>query len=165
MDVACLELTHRLIVEHAEWRIPDMNRELVERATHPECIARLIDEKGKRWADYDGKLRGLEAAQRGASFINALDRRNAYSGMKFPNADETIKTRLGADGILASFSSLEPGPFGSVISRIALPSHWSYGLPGDPIARVLGRRGRNITIEIADRRFRYSRAGLEKSLD
>ena len=117
MDLACLELTHRLIGENPEWRIPDMNRELVERATHPECIARFLDGKGDRWAKYDGKLRGREAARRGAAYINVLDRRDAYSSLQFPSLDENIKTHLGADGILAAFPEPEKGPFGNAVSR------------------------------------------------
>ena len=165
MDLACLELTQRLIGENPEWRIPDMNRELVEGATHPECIARLLDEKGDRWARYDGQLRGREAAQRGAASINALDRGADYSFLKFPSSDEKIKTRLGADGVLAAFAGPERGPFGNRISRIALPAHWSRGVQGDPEARAVDRDSRGMMLDIGGRLFRYSRAGLQKAPD
>ena len=62
-DVAGLELTRRLIERPSAWRIPEMNRELVERATHPECLACVIREKGDTWERYDREFGGAEAAK------------------------------------------------------------------------------------------------------
>ena len=37
-DLRVLEATLRLIKDRSEWEIPAMNRELVERATHPDAL-------------------------------------------------------------------------------------------------------------------------------
>ena len=62
-DLVGLELTRRMIVEHPIWRIPEMNRRLVEGATHPERTAVLIAEKGETWKRYEMLYGGAEAAQ------------------------------------------------------------------------------------------------------
>ena len=55
LDLACLELTRRLILKHSVWRIPEMNRALVEEATHKQRIATLIAEKGRTGAGMTGR--------------------------------------------------------------------------------------------------------------
>ena len=49
-DLRVLELTLRLVTDassgHQPWRIPDMNRELVESATHPAALEMLVEDMG-----------------------------------------------------------------------------------------------------------------------
>ena len=47
-----LEATRRLVDEHPQWRIPEMNRELVERATHPEALDAITAELGEAWKEH-----------------------------------------------------------------------------------------------------------------
>ena len=61
-DLAGLELTQQLMIGQPVWKIPDMNRELVEGAVHPDRIAALVEEKGEAWERYDrtvGKCRSF----------------------------------------------------------------------------------------------------------
>ena len=52
-DLRVLEATRRLIVDHAKraglWRIPEMNRKLVERTTHIETLEAITAELGDAW--------------------------------------------------------------------------------------------------------------------
>ena len=47
-----LEATRRLVDQHPQWRIPEMNRELVEMATHPEVLERITEELGEEWKEH-----------------------------------------------------------------------------------------------------------------
>ena len=57
-DVRVLEATRRLIAEHPEWRIPAMNRELVERATHPRALAGIVERMGEDWLVHANNVEG-----------------------------------------------------------------------------------------------------------
>lgn len=140
-----------------------MNRELVEGATHPDRLSALIAEKGADWECYDRDFGGSEAAKAMIAHINALNREDDY-GSLFPSSDERIMTRLGEEGVILTLPDSPTGPFGSPISRIALPAHWSQGISGeDEEARVVSQSGECMTeLAIGEKRFLYSRSGLEK---
>ena len=162
-DLAGLELTRRLLGERSPWRIPDMNRELVEGATHPERIHSLLEEKGEQWQRYHSEVGGAEAAKRMLANLVMLDRGKDYLQARFPPSDERIMTRLGEDGVVLDFES-ELGPFGTSISRITLPAHWSRGLSRND-ETTISRSGDHLDLRIGDRRFAYSRVGLERHRD
>ena len=161
-DLANLELTRRLIEQRETWRIPEMNRELVENATHPDRLAALIVEKGSDWERYDRDFGGSEAAKAMIARINALNREDDY-GSPFPSSDEPIMTRLGEEGVILTLPDSLTGPFGSKISRIALPARWSQGMSGEEEPIIVSKSGQSMTeLAIGDKHFLYSRAGLEK---
>ena len=92
-DLAGLELTRRLIVNNPQWRIPEMNRSLVEGATHPDCTAALIAEKGDAWDRYDRLNGGARAAEGMVARLNVLDRAEPFDdSLRFPPSDERIMT-------------------------------------------------------------------------
>ena len=163
-DLAGLELTRRLIEQREPWRIPEMNRELVESATHPDCLAALIAEKGEDWERYDRDIGGTEAAKAMIAHLNALDREKPYACLCFPGSDERIMTRLGEDGVILSLPDALTGPFGSPITRIALPAHWSRGIAGEAVGKVAIQDQSSAEIEVGSQVFLYSRAGLEKRI-
>ena len=157
-DLAVLELTRQLIAERSTWRIPRMNRELVEEATHPERINRLIQEKGKAWSAYQSDIAGVEIARRQVARLGVLNR-SAPFGTAFPAADEHILTRIGNEGVVLDFASVQ-GPFQQDISRMTLPGHWMR--PSMDVSRAQMRsdgHGR-LTLEVDGTLFSYSRAGL-----
>ncbi len=157
-DLAGLELTNRLIKESPVWRIPEMNRALVEGATHPNCIEALIMEMGREWDKYNKDLHGSEMAQRMIAEINVLDRGEEYGGESFPSADEKIMTRLGEEGVILSFEP-SPGPFGKPVTRIALPARRSHGIMEEDLVKI-EKEENGLILSVAEKRFRYSREGL-----
>ena len=161
-DLAGLELTRRLIEQQGIWRIPEMNRELVEGATHPDRLAELIDEKGEDWERYDRDFGGAQAARGMIANLNVLDRRKDYFSIRFPGSDERVMTRLGEEGVILDFNLALAGPFGSPITRIGLPAHWSQGINHEDEAKVIEQTESTTVFGVGDRIFRYSRAGLEK---
>ena len=160
-DLAGLELTRRLIVNQPKWHIPEMNRELVEGATHPDCIATIIEEKGRDWAKYESKVGGSKLAEAMVGELNALDRNKPFQDLIFPDIDERIMTRLGAEGIVLTLESPAIGPFGQLVQKIALPAHWSYGLSKNDSVRT-EMDGENLFFLVGAKSFRYSREGLQK---
>ena len=157
-DLAVLELTRQAITRRTRWRIPQMNRELVEFATHPEQIQGLIEDRGEAWLDYNKNIGGVEAARRMLGASNALNRNGDYLTSQFPSQDESIVTRVGTDGVVLDFHPVQ-GPFAQDISRITLPGHWSSQGVEDSAAEMY-RHGEVLTLDAGGNLFEYTRAGL-----
>ena len=160
-DLAVLELTRRLVDEHAVWQIPAMNRELVEGATHRDRAAAVIEEMGDAWKHYDCWIGGAQAAQEQIARMSALDRSVRFEELQFPGEDERIMTRLGAEGAVIQLSPEPEGPFGVRVSRITLPPHWSFGISRDHEVRV-ERDETGMDLVVDGQSFRYDRTGLSK---
>lgn len=159
-DLAGLELTQGLIDAHSEWRIPEMNRELVEGGTHLDLISALLTTKDDRWHRYQQKLTGTDAAAGMFAVQNALDRGVPFGARLFP-ADERILTRPDEEGLVLPLDSQPEGPFGESISRITLPARWSRGITvGDEVDVRKGESG--LEIAAASERFSYTRSGLTR---
>ena len=164
-----LEATRRLVGEHPQWRIPEMNRELVERATHPEALDAITAELGEAWKEHaistaGGHIADVQTARghvvrRDKSFFT--DNRDVL----FPSDDERIRTRLGDDRVEITFEPAAASPFDAsqAIDRLAMSARW---LPGvelqDPVEPVASADGGGFEFSVGDRRFRYDRLGLRR---
>ena len=62
-----LEATRRLAHQYREWRIPEMNRKLVEQATHPEALEAITDsfspEAKAQWEEHQNDTLGIKSAE------------------------------------------------------------------------------------------------------
>ena len=67
-----LEATRRLARQYREWRIPEMNRKLVEQATHPEALEAITGELGEEWQAHAISTEGGYIADRQQARGNAL---------------------------------------------------------------------------------------------
>lgn len=171
-DLRILEATLRLIERHGVWDIPRMNRELVERATHPDALGEIVVELGEAWQIHAIKLTGkLQADQQFAE--GAIVRRNkCFYGedgednheVRFDSDEEDIRTRLGEARLDIEFVEPQNSPFdqSAVIDKVVVPARW---LPKD--AQL--NKGVNTTIvddgfefAVGDRGFRYDRLGLHR---
>ena len=161
-DLAGLELTRRQIIGDPVWQIPEMNRKLVEGATHPDLLTDLITEKGQVWDAYDRIHGGTEAASGMIARLNVLDRAKPFdNSLRFPDSEERIMTRLGEEGAILPLDPPPVGPFGQPVTRIALPARWSRGIKRDDEINILHDET-GLTISVSNRQFRYSREGLAK---
>ena len=167
-DLRVLEATRRLIVQHPQWDIPRMNRELVENATHPEVLEAIVEELGEAWKthalDVEGKAiaevqgAGSNVVRRDKSFF--LDNRDVL----FPsNAEERIRTRLGDEGIEVEFDTPQASPFEATrhIVSMTIAAHLLRGAAPDGPAATAETEG-GFTVAVGDRRFRYDRLGLRR---
>jgi CRISPR-associated endonuclease/helicase Cas3 len=162
LDLAVLELTRRLIAERPRWVIPRDNRWLVESAVHDDKTAKLIAELGGAWQAYDNKVAGRATALRNAANAVLLDVNEPFDMVVFPDAEEAVRTRLGAEGARLTFDRPVIGPFGTEISALTLPAHWSRGLdPAQPV--TVTPEGEGLRVAIDGRRFRYDARGLAKA--
>ena len=161
-DLAGLELTRRLLIDNQVWRIPEMNRALVEGATHPDLVAALIAQKGETWDRYDRLNGGARAAEGMVARLNVLDREAPFDdSLRFPPSDERIMTRLGEEGVILALDPPPEGPFGRSITRIAIPARWSRGIAKDGRAKIW-RDEDGLILSAGESCFRYSREGLAK---
>ena len=90
--------------------------------------------------------------------LNILDREMNFGELTFSDNEERIMSRLGEDGMVLNFNPAPKGPFGTPISRLALPARWSRGIKDcEP---TLDNSEDGMIVSFGNRRFRYSRAGL-----
>ena len=152
-DLAALELTNRAVLERSTWQIPEMNRCLVDGATHPDRIAELIAQKGAQWEEYHRKAGGSRSAEEALARLNRLDRTKDFACLTFPSSDEQIMTRLGEEALVLTLDPPPIGPYGLPINNISLPARWSRGIPKDQPAEF-SSCGKDLSISIGDRHFR-----------
>ena len=163
-DVSGLELTRRLIESRPEWILPTMNRFLVESATHCERIEALHKELGEDWETYSHQVYGGSVAEAGAARGVVLNTDRPFADVRFSDNEEKIRTRLGAEGARIVFADPVTGPFGTEISSLTLPPHWSRGISAadcevvEPIVEPAAVR-----LEIGKIDLYYDRRGLIKS--
>jgi len=136
------------------WQIPDMNRALVERATHPERLDQVAQENG--WQDYRRRVTGKAIAETQGAELVTLDR-TAEFPCKFPD-DEVIRTRLGEQGVVLTLPEGTIGPFRHPVKTLALPVHWSRGLNGDE--EVIVESDDPLRLSVGEKRFQYGADGL-----
>lgn len=168
-DVRILEATRRLTLQHTEWRIPEMNRMLVERATHPDALADLVQLMGEAWREHAMWVEGGELAE-GLTARQAIIRRDkSFFGddnrdVLFGANEEKIRTRLGDEGIDVELTTPQPSPFphGQPIDRIAVPARWLRGVTIEGPAAATPGGGGGFAFAIYDRLFRYDRLGLRR---
>jgi CRISPR-associated endonuclease/helicase Cas3 len=162
-DLCVIELTSRLVVRHAVWSIPAMNRLLVESATHAEPIRALVIELGADWQRYNEDVLGSELAKAGAARGIMIDRGAPFESCDFPDdAEERIRTRLGAEGARVQFTTPLPvSPFDQApITEIVLPAHMSGGIGSDHMVTVSARSAEGFEFNVGARSFRYGRFGV-----
>ncbi len=167
-DLPPLLATQRLLDRFPEWRIPAMNRRLVEEAMHPEARAALIAEMDDpAWGEELTKMTGGAAARTIQATHALLPWRKAFRDLVF-QWDEPAATRLGARDRVVSFAEPPRGPFGQTVSRLAIPAHLWRGRntdepPSDapiPPADVEGTDD-GFLFALGEHRFRYGPCGLE----
>ncbi len=171
-DLRVSELTRRLIAESAEkgggvWRIPKMNRELVERTTHPQALA-AFEGMGDEWAELRQEVEGAKFADglTARSAVVKRDRSFLEREVVFASGvEDRIRTRLGEDDVEVEFAPPLSSPFnGAKIASATIPLRWlgkNAPPPESPIAPQRTADG-GFEFAIGDRRFRYDRMGLRR---
>lgn len=166
-DLRILEATRRLISEYREWRIPEMNRLLVERATHPQALESIVKEMDEDWQAHANELLGGQIAE-GLTAANAIIRRDkSFFGednrdVCFGNQEERIRTRLGDDRVDIPFDPQPASPFDNslTIDKLPISVRWldSAGVPDSVSTRPVEDAG--FTFSLGSRTFLYGRLGL-----
>lgn len=166
-DLRILEATRRLVEGRTVWRIPQMNRELVERSTHPDALKEIENKLGNDWIEHGGDMAGARIAGdltarsavvcRDSSFLTGND------DVLFGSVEEKIRTRLGDEGTKVEFEPAPPSPFSPAtkIAEMAIPARMGGVQPaGEPIKPDLIEGG--FAFQFGGREFRYGRLGLRQ---
>ncbi len=165
-DLRILQATLGLIGEYPQWEIPEMNRELVERATHPTALAG-IEAMGDGWKEHGISVKGGEIGD-WQTARNAIIRRDKSffednRDVLFPTDDERIRTRQGDDRVDIAFDPWPESPFNRApIERIAMTVRWldKSNDPSEPVGTTATDGG--FEFAVGSRRFRYDRLGLRR---
>ena len=169
-DVRILEATRRLIHENPEWHIPEMNRSLVERATHPTALKAITAELVDDWRVHANNIEGgvIADVMNAASAVVRRDKtfNGGNSDVVFGDMQQQIRTRLGDEGIEVEFVPQPKSPFDASVSieKLTIPAHLLRGqsldaaVSEEPIAPTTDADGFHFSINGAN--FRYDRLGL-----
>ncbi len=162
-----LEATLRLVAQYPQWRIPEMNRELVERATHPDALEAITQQMGVAWKNHAINNEGgyISDAQTARNAVISFGK-SFYADNReilFPDIEEKVRTRLGDDRIELIFDPPQASPLGAPhpIDRMAMPSRWLGQEAPDRVTPAPGSEG--FEFSIGDREFRYNRLGLHRA--
>ena len=171
-DLRILEATLRLIMRHAVWRIPAMNRELVERATHPAALEAIVVELGD--VEPDDKWRAHANDVEGERIADGLTARGAVAPrdksffvdnreVLFGSMEERIRTRLGDERVDITFDAPQSSPFGQsgAIDKIAMSLRWLGDAPVPESVEASAVEG-GFEFAIGSRSFLYDRLGLRR---
>jgi len=163
-NLFAIEATWRLIENFSEWRIPEMNRMLVERATHPETIEALkteLAQQDPRWEEIYQHLLGSGFAQRAIADAHGIDMARPFAAFAFPD-EEAVLTRLGAADRVVRIPEAPRGPFGQPLEEVNIPGHWALAKSLEPeaVADVVSSEDGQLILEICGHRLVYDRLGL-----
>lgn len=168
-DLVLLEATRRFAAaEKGIWRIPEMNRQLVECSTHPEALEALtseLEKKDPRWRNMRTRIDGNEVADRTSAAHVRLQWQASFTNESFAfPTDEHFGTRLGAEDLQVILPAGTIGPFGTAVCAISIPAHWLKGvdLSQDPTPS-LDRADTGLIFTVLGQRFRYDRLGLHRT--
>ncbi|MGI6035532.1 MAG: CRISPR-associated helicase Cas3' [Limnochordia bacterium] len=157
-DLRSLELTYRTLKENPEIVIPDDNRFLVEKATHPEALGLLA---GGRWAEHRNLIygKGLAKEIAASTIANIFD--EYFGQVEFIEAGRAVATRLGVDQLHLSLNRQVMSPFGKTLAEMVIPGHMAPDELNDGLITVEDERDGAIILRCEERRYRYSEYGLE----
>jgi CRISPR-associated endonuclease/helicase Cas3 len=170
-DLRILELTRRLVEAEPVWTIPEMNRRLVEAATHPDALAEVEAELAAAdpaWRSHFDRLAGRYFADLDAAHGARLRFDRPFTDFRI-EPDEIIATRIGGADRHVPFAGEERplpiGPFGRPVTSLKLPHHLAANIPVDAqpdLVETLGD-GDGFTFRLGPRVFTYDRFGLRRN--
>jgi len=144
----------------APWRIPDDNRTLVERATHPDALRAVVDDGDDAWHRHEQWVIGSKQADRQAAGYVTIDRDQPFGTEPFPDDLETAKTRLGQEDYRVELPNPVEGPFGKDIEELSV-SEWQLDEPPETEeATDVSRENGGFSFRFSDHSFQYDRLGL-----
>ena len=173
-DLRIIEATKTQLIGCPVWEIPAMNRELVEKATHPTELETIVAANAADWREHDNAIKGLATADRQSAQAVILDRSVPfYDGNSGDNDEVVFKrnthvvTRLGEAAIDIDVEPAEKGPFGNDVDQLSIP-YWMTKADladyEDLKAEILQRnkQGFDFLVTSGTRNFRYDRFGIRR---
>ncbi|HHO53377.1 MAG TPA: CRISPR-associated helicase Cas3' [Deltaproteobacteria bacterium] len=123
-DLRMLQATLDLVAERPVWAIPEDNRLLVERGTHPDALQTACP--GGIWDGHVAQLIGTRLGQRRAArdVLVPWDRGFSSGLEPFPRrSEEQIQTRLGGDDLRLVLPQPQSSPFGAQVRELRIGTY------------------------------------------
>ncbi|MCB9656968.1 MAG: CRISPR-associated helicase Cas3' [Sandaracinaceae bacterium] len=167
-DMRILEATRDLMVERDVLEVPEDNRMLVERATHPEALAAVVERCGPAMVAHAMTSTGARFAKVQLADGHVVQRTTEMGSYGFPDRDTVrrVATRLGAEDRLLEFEQGFDSAFGTHVRSVKVP-HWlAQGWPATVSGRVSSLSDGVVTFDALDAEggrlatFHYDRLGL-----
>jgi CRISPR-associated endonuclease/helicase Cas3 len=161
-DLRILEATWRRIEKEPVWRIPTMNRCLVERCLHSTALREIVTTGGPGWREHEMYVVGADAGMRRQAELNLVDWSKPYIESNYPSeVDERIMTRLGEGDRQVKFAPTFIGPFGLPVSELNVKAFWARGVPSEENeATAVTSHDGQTRFRFGDKSFLYDRLGL-----
>jgi CRISPR-associated endonuclease/helicase Cas3 len=162
-DLRIIEATWRLIESHPGWRLPEMNRMLVERSLHSQILAGIVHGGAAKWRDHEIQVIGAGRGHARLAQLNVVDWTHPYADSSFPDAsDQRIQTRLGEGDRLVHFNPPIMGPFSNAVEELVIPAWLVRGLEADIDTAGRVRGAGTIHFDLGPYSFVYDRLGLRR---
>lgn len=162
-DLRMIEAAWRVLADETldAWHIPEHNRLLVERATHPEHLQAIVAEKGEAWNEHQKYILGRDIANRLHAGYVRIDRSKPFGEEGFVDDVGAVRTRLGDDNYRVDLPEPIPGAFGEAVDVLTLAA-WQIGgePPEDMTAENVEPMEGGFGFAFAGQRFRYDRFGV-----
>ena len=163
-DLRVLEATWRILEDETmnEWQIPQHNRELVERATHPSILRSLTKELGDKWELHQQHIVGQTFADKQLPNLVGIDFNEPFGETGFAQELKQVKTRLGRDDYQVFLPDKLLGPFGESIEELTITEWQLDVVPEESKLEedVVNAANGGFTFTYYGKRFRYNRFGL-----
>lgn len=165
-DLRVLAATWSELRDRSSISLPADNRGLVETATHPEALERIVEKRGGAWVEHGQTMDGVRRAETGLADLNLADWSVRFGDRRslFPDdPGERIQTRLGEGDRRAVLSEPVAGPFGREVEEITIPAWMAPEAAEEGDADVLRDEDGDIVFQFGSNRYRYDRLGLRPS--
>ena len=172
-DLRIIEATKSQIRENHVWRIPDMNRKLVEESTHPESLREVVSEHPETWTDHDNTMQGAASADKMAAENILVKWEEPFYDPETGRNEEVLfrdnraMTRLADPSVDIEFPTGTRGPFGTEITKISMPL-WMVGEEAADLkeneAIIMEADSDHMRFRVpSGKEFLYTRMGVEEA--
>ena len=164
-DLRVLEATWQILEDETmgTWNIPEHNRELVERATHPTILRTLVDKFGDEWSTHQEHIAGQEFADKQLPGLVGIDFNKPFGESGFAEDLKQVKTRLGRDDYRVTLKEKIDGPFGEKVSELKI-NEWQINVVPEKTEldqEAINQFDGGFSFSYYGKNFRYDRFGLE----
>jgi len=165
-DLRVIEATWRILEDDAfeYWQIPQHNRVLVERGTHPQILKSLVDELGEKWRQHQEHIAGQHYADRQLPKMVGIDFDEPFGETGFAEELNHVKTRLGREDYQVFLPERLTGPFGETVEEMTITEWQLDVVPEESQLReeaVQSFEG-GFSFKYYGKTFRYDRFGLDE---
>ncbi|EFL50716.1 CRISPR-associated helicase Cas3 [Solidesulfovibrio fructosivorans JJ]] len=141
-------------------RIPEMSRDLVERALHPEIMADVAKRHGMQQEFKD--LIGRQGARGQNARLASIDWGKPFTESAGTREGLTVGTRLGLRDRAVRFASPLGSPFGNAVEELTVPQWMAPESPEEIEPEVLEASPLGFRFRLQRFVYRYDRYGLSK---